>query len=315
MTQARIANIALLGGPLLSLVLYFCLPAHYIDSTGAVVEFGSSARAVVGLTVWMALWWLTEAAPLPVTSLLPATILPCAGVASFERVVQPYADPLIFLFLGGVILSIAIQKWELHRRFAYSLLSWTAGSPRRIVAGVLGATGFLSLWLLNTATAILILPFTWWLLTRVRFPLAASGRLSLPSGGDYTLAWTRLSRGARFTLVVFLSAALLWTTRPWLVRIAIGDSHPFAALTDPGIAMLAAAAPALGLTPTTAALVTALAASSAFMLPVGTAPTVLVFGTGHLSAADMAKAGFVLNLVSIILIVLVGTAVLPALFG
>ncbi|GIW95850.1 MAG: di- and tricarboxylate transporter [Pirellulaceae bacterium] len=117
-----------------------------------------AARATAAVALWMALWWITEALPLPVTSLLPLVTLPLAGVASVSAVAAPYADKNIFLFMGGFLLALAMQRWQLHRRLALWTVAQVGTSPARLVAGVMAVTAALSMWISNTATAAMMLP-------------------------------------------------------------------------------------------------------------------------------------------------------------
>jgi solute carrier family 13 (sodium-dependent dicarboxylate transporter), member 2/3/5 len=117
-----------------------------------------AARQVLGLAGWMALWWITEPVPLAATSLLPAGVLPALGVVSAKDAVSPYANELIFLFLGGFMLAAALERWNAHSRIAYGVIAAIGVSGRRIVLGVMVATGFISMWISNTATAAMMYP-------------------------------------------------------------------------------------------------------------------------------------------------------------
>lgn len=113
---------------------------------------------VAALAVWMALWWATEAIPLAATALLPLVLLPLLGVADVGAAAAPYANPLIFLFLGGFLIALAMQRWNLHRRVALLILKRAGAHPRRIVGAAMFATALLSMWISNTATAMMMLP-------------------------------------------------------------------------------------------------------------------------------------------------------------
>lgn len=483
LAERRSAALALWLGPLLGLLVYLFVPDHYSGAAGETLQFAPAARAVVGILVWMALWWLVEPVPLPVTSLLPALLFPLCGIGDLATTLAPYADPLIFLFLGGFLLSNAVQKWNLHRVFALRLLALTGRGAGRLVGAAMAATAFVSLWLSNTATAVLmlpvalsiterpgvdvhlrkclllgvaysatiggmgtligtppnlfvasflaqhhdvqvdflrwlgiglplvltVLPLTWLVLTRWCFPLQPGQEIALEA---HQFQSGPLGSGARRTLAVFSVAAVCWMFRVFIVDVEIAGLRPLAGLTDTGIALaaalalfllpsaparagrravplldwddaktlpwgtlllfggglslaaaisttgvdaalgawvagvpalppwlviaviaatvvfvsevasniataaamtplLVAAAPALGLAPTTVAVVTGLAASSAYMMPVGTAANALVYGTGAVTTRDMIRAGFVLNVASVVLITLVGVWVLP----
>ncbi len=108
--------------------------------------------------IWMAVWWMTEALPLAVTALLPLILFPLLGVRGIEATTPSYAHPLIFLFLGGFLLARAMHVWKLDRRLALSVLRFAGSSPRGIIAGIMAVTAFLSMWVSNTATAMVMLP-------------------------------------------------------------------------------------------------------------------------------------------------------------
>jgi sodium-dependent dicarboxylate transporter 2/3/5 len=116
------------------------------------------AWAALGLMLLMATWWSTEAIPIPATALLPIVLIPALGLGSIGQATSPYANPIIFLFLGGFTLGLAMQRWNLHRRIALLTLRAVGDQPRRQVAGFMLATAFLSMWVSNTATAIMMLP-------------------------------------------------------------------------------------------------------------------------------------------------------------
>lgn len=111
-----------------------------------------------GLALTMVLWWLTEPIPLAATALLPVAFAPVAGISDFASVSAPFSNPLIFLFLGGFLLAKAIEKSGLHRRLALTLLGFAGQSSGRTLAAIMGTTAFLSLWISNTASAMVVAP-------------------------------------------------------------------------------------------------------------------------------------------------------------
>lgn len=113
---------------------------------------------VVGLAVWMLLWWVSEAAPLAVTALLPLIVLPVTGVLSIDQVSSAYASPVVFLFFGGFLLAAAAASCGLHRRVAAATLRWAGDARGHQVAAIVFTAGFLSMWIPNTATVALMLP-------------------------------------------------------------------------------------------------------------------------------------------------------------
>jgi sodium-dependent dicarboxylate transporter 2/3/5 len=113
---------------------------------------------IAAVGIWMALWWMTEALPLAVTAILPLILFPLLGVSSIETTTPSYAHPLIFLFLGGFLLARAMHVWGLDTRLALKVLRFAGSSPRRLIAGIMAVTAFLSMWVSNTATAMVMLP-------------------------------------------------------------------------------------------------------------------------------------------------------------
>lgn len=116
------------------------------------------AWRALGLVWLMAVFWMTETLPLAVTALLPIVLGPLLGLADPGQVTRAYGHPLIFLFLGGFILGLAMERWRLHERIALRILAAMGGTPSREIAGFMLATAFLSMWVSNTATAIMMLP-------------------------------------------------------------------------------------------------------------------------------------------------------------
>lgn len=115
-------------------------------------------RVVLGTSWWMAAWWITERAPAAITALLPILIFPLTGTVSVSDTTRHYGHPYIFLFMGGFLLATAMEKWHLHRRIAYSIIGAIGFQPDKLVLGFMIATAFLSMWISNTATAVMLLP-------------------------------------------------------------------------------------------------------------------------------------------------------------
>lgn len=116
------------------------------------------AWRVAGLAVWMALWWLTAIVPLEATALLPIVILPLLKIGTLTEVTGAYADPVIFLFLGGFFIAATLERWDLHRRFALSTVRMVGTDAPRVILAFLLATAAVSMWISNTATAVMMLP-------------------------------------------------------------------------------------------------------------------------------------------------------------
>jgi sodium-dependent dicarboxylate transporter 2/3/5 len=321
----------LFAAPALAALVYVLLPDAYPDRDGQAVPFTQAGRATAAVAVWMAAWWMTEAIPVYATALLPLAVLPIVGARSMEQAAAPYGDDLIFLFMGGFILALAMQRWGLHRRVAFFALGLVGTRPERVVGVFMAISAGLSMWVSNTATVVMLLPValsviervgaasgsepaepghareqrsfavclllgvayaasiggigtligtppnvflasyaknhlgveigfarwmgiglplvavflptTWLLLTRWLYPIRI-GRIEHGRALNRTAfaALGPMKRGEWATLVVFALTASLWITRPLLAGVECFGAKPFAGLTDPGIAMLAALA-------------------------------------------------------------------------
>jgi sodium-dependent dicarboxylate transporter 2/3/5 len=142
-------KIGLFLGPLL-----FVLFRLFFKSEG----LSDEANAVLASTVWIAVWWITEAIPISVTSLLPIILFPLSGALSLTETSSSFGHRFVFLYMGGFILALAIEKWNLHRRIALNIVNLIGTDVRKIILGFMIATAFLSMWISNTATAVMMLP-------------------------------------------------------------------------------------------------------------------------------------------------------------
>lgn len=147
-----------MAGPVAAALLYAVLPETYSGTSGAPVVFTPAGRATVAAMAWMAMWWLTEAIPISATALLPVALFPVLGVSTMGQAAAPYGSDLIFLFMGGFILALSMERWGLDRRIALVTLRAVGTEPRRMIAGFMLVTAGLSLWVSNTATAAMMLP-------------------------------------------------------------------------------------------------------------------------------------------------------------
>ncbi|ASN04698.1 SLC13 family permease [Virgibacillus necropolis] len=454
----------------------------------------SDGKAVLASTIWIAVWWITEAIPIPVTSLLPIVLFPITGGLDIGTTTASYGDDTIFLFMGGFMIALAMEKWNLHKRIALTIISMIGTNTDRIILGFMVATGFLSMWISNTATAMMMVPIglaiiyqvsealkdndsvdtskenfgfgkalmlgiaysaslggigtligtppntalaaaidefygvelsfakwmlfgvpiawifiiiAWFYLVKVAFPLKVK---KLPGGRELIQSEKKKLGAPSFeekaVFVVFILAAFSWITRsfllvhisenindaiiamtfaiilfiipsinkkgdhlldwdtavklPWGILLLFGGGLAVAAgfvssgLSDwignqlsalEGVNMflvllvvatlviflteltsntatasmmypiMAALALALNIHPFSVMIVAAVAASCAFMLPVATPPNAVVFGSGYLRIPDMAKAGFLLNILGIILVTLAVYFYLPLAWG
>jgi len=138
-----------LAGPVSFLLISSLISAEFISP---------GANKVLGVAAWMIVWWITEAAPIPITALLPLILFPFLGVMKMSEAAAPYANPIIFLFMGGFMIALGLEKHRLHERIALNLIRITGTSGNGIILGFMIATGFISMWISNTATAMMMLP-------------------------------------------------------------------------------------------------------------------------------------------------------------
>ena len=164
---SKVRLIGLFGGIILGAIVYFLIPRDAVDvitkSVGADVikeeEMNVGAvYLVAGIAVMMAIWWMTEAISLAATAMVPLVLFPLLGVNDYAGTAGSYASDTIYLFMGGVILAIAMQRWHFDRRVALGIVRIVGVKPRRLILGFMIATGFISMWVSNTATAVMMLP-------------------------------------------------------------------------------------------------------------------------------------------------------------
>ena len=141
--------LGLILGPILFLVIMI-----FVDAK--VLSF--EAKCILASTAWMAIWWVTECVPISVTALLPIVLFPLTGGMDLATTTAAYGHKLVFLFVGGFLIALAIEKWHLHKRLALNIIRVTGSNKSRVILGFMLATAFLSMWISNTATSIMILP-------------------------------------------------------------------------------------------------------------------------------------------------------------
>ena len=142
-------KIGLVIGPILFIFFYSFVNFDGLSSRGI---------AIAASTIWIAIWWITEAIPIAVTSLLPIILFPMTGALSMKETVTAYSHPIIYLFIGGFILALAIEKCMLHKRIALNIINQIGDSKNKIILGIMMACAFLSMWISNTATTVMMLP-------------------------------------------------------------------------------------------------------------------------------------------------------------
>lgn len=478
----RLQLTGLILGPALFILTLLFLEAEGLDGAGVFV---------VASTLWIATWWITEAIPIPATSLMPLFLFPMGGVMDSGTTTSSYGNDIIFLFLGGFLIALAMERWNLHTRIALSIINAIGTTTATILLGFMIATGLLSMFVSNTAAVMIMIPIGMAIINEAN-ALTESGmeadlkmfEKSLVLGIGYAgtigglgtligtppliimagqlkeifdldlsfaqwmmfgvpiviiflgLAWAymnyvafrhdmkqlpggkriitseleklgKISREEILVLIVFLFAAFMWITRgfiwenlemtsmltdgaiamlaavilfllptkrgskrildwsvarelPWGVLLLFGGGLALAAaIVETGvdqwlgelltevegvhiviviaivalgilflteitsntatatmiIPVLAGLAIALEVHPLTLMVPAAMAANCAFMLPVGTPPNAIVFGTNKISIQEMAKTGFALNMVAVVLIVAFVYLLMPVLFG
>lgn len=139
---------ALLSGPLLFILTLFFNP----------FSLDQEANNVMAVALLMIAWWIAEALPMPAVALIPLVLFPLMGISKISEAAAPYANEVVFLFMGGFMIGLGIEKWNLHRRIALSIVQFTGTNGNRIILGFILATGMISMWLSNTATTMMMLP-------------------------------------------------------------------------------------------------------------------------------------------------------------
>ena len=145
----KLKTLSLILGPFLFLLILL---------TGPYEGMSTQALAVLACTVWIAIWWITEVIPIAATSLLPIIIFPLTGALTIAETTQSYGHKFIFLYVGGFMIAVAIEKWNLHKRIALNVIKLIGTGLSRMVLGFMVATAFLSMWISNTATSVMMLP-------------------------------------------------------------------------------------------------------------------------------------------------------------
>lgn len=190
--NARIGQFAALFGFLL--VLFLPTPS----------DMAPAAHRLAAVAVAMAVLWLTQSIPLGATSLIPLAAFPLLGIQSTEAASKAYMNDSVFLFLGGFVIALGIERWGLHRRIAFHVVRVLGSSPRRIVLGFAVATGFISMWISNTASALLMIPIAMALLKSLE-ELGTAGEEPVP---EKRSLWAPYSFGTALMLAIAYSASL-----------------------------------------------------------------------------------------------------------
>jgi solute carrier family 13 (sodium-dependent dicarboxylate transporter), member 2/3/5 len=227
------------------------------------MDLDPEPKAVLASTAWISIWWITEALPIPATSLLPLILLPISGGLDSGKAASAYGNPIVFMYMGGFIIAIAIEKWNLHKRIALTILSVIGTSSNRIILGVMLATSLLSMWINNTATALMMFPIALALTKQIKadgvldnrsfdsfsksimLSVAYSATIgglatlvgSIPNAAFAAISAEMLGRTITFSdwlifalplTVILLILAYLYITRvQFPVKVSIGDNQPY----------------------------------------------------------------------------------------
>lgn len=197
---------SLVLGVLVSLGVFFLLPE----------TLAFNARLVAGIAMLMATWWMTEAIPIPATSLLPLVLFPFFDIASVGVTAAPYAHSIVFLVLGGVLLGLATQRWNLHRRFALLTVLTVGTKPAQIVFGLMFASWFITMWVSNTATAVIMVPIGGSIIALVA---------SLGNGDDTPKFSAAVLLGIAYAITIGSMATLIGQPPMALMRAYMADTH------------------------------------------------------------------------------------------
>lgn len=237
-------NIALVSGPTVFIISNF---------------IGGELAAITGILIWMAVWWISECVPLAITSLLPLILFPLTGISSTKEIAPLYMNHIIFLFAGGFLLAFAIEKWNLHKRIALGIINILGNDVRTILLGFMLAAYFLSMWISNIATTMVMMPTVLAIISNLKtkdnktvaaimllataYAASIGGTASLTGTAPNLICFnifeqtfpesTNISFGSWFlfglpTSLVFLMLAFLFLKRslPKNVKLEITDSVP-----------------------------------------------------------------------------------------
>ncbi len=212
MNEGRSAHqrIGVVLGPAAALLIAFS------DAPSGLSDIGWTTAAI---GVLMAVWWATEAVPIAITALLPLVVFPLLGIASIQDTAAPYAHKVIFLFLGGFIVAFAMQRWNLHRRIALSVLQVVGGNGRSLVGGFMLASAVISMWVMNTSTTMMLLPIAVSIITVIHNSV---GELDDKARADFQYA---LLLGVAYGATIGGMATLVGTAPNAMLAAFMQENH------------------------------------------------------------------------------------------
>lgn len=212
-------------GVVLALIVYFIFPKELSADLTAqltakeIEPDGDKIALTAAIAILMGVWWMTEAIPLAATALVPVTLFPLLGIMGYSDVGSSYASSTIFLFMGGFFLALAMQRWNFHRRLALTIVLAVGTKPKRLVLGFMVATGFLSMWVSNTATAVMMLPIGISVLATIGHVEDETGEKKLSNFG------TALMLGIAYAASIASLSTLIGTPPNALLRGYLQDNH------------------------------------------------------------------------------------------
>ena len=155
---AWIKYVGLVAGPLVALLIWSTLSGQFVNTDGQPQVLGDAGRTTLAMMAWMSVWWFTEATDISATALLPVALFPVLGVLDGGATCAPYADKVIFLFMGGFLIALSMQRWGLGKRIALWTLLLVGTRPSHMVAGFMLITAVFSAFVSNAATVAMMLP-------------------------------------------------------------------------------------------------------------------------------------------------------------
>lgn len=265
-------------------------------------------KKMAGSALLMAIWWITEAIPIPVTAILPIVLFPLLKIMPTGQVTVNYGHHLIFLFLGGFIIALTIERWNLHKRIALKIIHFVGTNQRLIILGFMIATAFLSMWISNTATTMMMIPIGMAIITQMSSSKSDSpfirGKNNFALASGFQESGLTHWLGEQLKTLHFLPLGVII-----LIVCAMATfTTEFAsntAMASTLLPILASLSVALGINPIILMVPATISCSTAFMLPIATPPNAIVFGSGYLQIRDMVKVGLIMNILGLILIFIV----------